>query len=150
MADKRTLLVTLETLERGMTRVKKEYLSAIAKAGYASFEKSDVVPTPAEARADVMYLVRDNDSGVFAIWALVDGNVERFGDTDVDLDGYVTRDELPDLVKAAVVQALTEDLVANDDEVAEMLDEVFGSGSAGDQIASDEEVEEMLHDVFGY
>ena len=150
MAEKRAMLVNLGTLAQAMTRTKREYLAAIAGAGYASFRKAESVPTVDEAEADVLYLVRDSTSELFGIWALIDGAVEKIGETSVNLEGYVTRDELTEAVQSAMKAALMEDLVASDDEVAEMLDEVFGSGSAGDQIASDEEVEEMLHDVFGY
>ena len=43
MAEKRAQLVTLGILEQGMTRLKREYLAAIAGAGYASFHKAETV-----------------------------------------------------------------------------------------------------------
>ena len=58
MAEKRTQLVTLGTLEQGLTRIKREYLAAIAGAGYASFRKAESVPGADEAKADVLYLVQ--------------------------------------------------------------------------------------------
>lgn len=149
MADKRTLLVTLETLERGMTRVKKEYLSAIAKAGYASFRKAESVPGADEAKADVLYLVQNKANGLYGIWALIDGAMVQVGSTAVDLEGYVTRDELDETVKTAVKQALTDDLVANDDEVDEVMAEIFGSGEDVGTVATDKEVAEMFQEIFG-
>ena len=126
MAEKRAQLVTLGILEQGMTRLKREYLAAIAGAGYASFRKAESVPGADEAKADVLYLVQDKVNGLYGIWALIDGAVVQVGSTAVELDGYVTREELDETVKAAVKQALTDDLVASDAEVSEMLTEIFG------------------------
>ena len=150
MAEKRAMLVTLGTLEQGLLRMKREYLAAIAGAGYASFRKAEAVPGADEAKADVLYLVQDKASGLYGIWALVDGAVVQVGSTAVDLDGYVTREELDESVKTAVKQALTNDLVANDDEVDEMMAEIFGgTGEDDGTVASDEEVAEMCREIFG-
>ena len=126
MAEKRAQLVTLGTLEQGLLRMKREYLAAIAGAGYASFRKAETVPGADEAKADVLYLVQDKASGLYGIWALIDGAMVQVGSTAVDLEGYVTRDELDETVQAAVKQVLTEGLVATEDGVDEVMKEVFG------------------------
>ena len=126
MAEKRAQLVNLGTLEQGLLRMKREYLAAIAGAGYASFRKAETVPGADEAKADVLYLVQDKASGLYGIWALIDGAMVQVGSTAVDLDGYVTREELDEAVQAAVKQVLTEGLVATDDEVDEVMAEIFG------------------------
>ena len=149
MAEKRTQLVTLGTLEQGLTRIKREYLAAIAGAGYASFRKAESVPGADEAKADVLYLVQDKVNGLYGIWALIDGAVVQVGSTAVELDGYVTREELDETVKAAVKQALTDDLVANDDEVDEMMAEIFGGTGEDGTIVTDEEVVEVFREIFG-
>lgn len=150
MAEKRAQLVTLGILEQGMTRLKREYLAAIAGAGYASFRRAETVPGEDEAKADVLYLVQDKVSSLYGIWALVDGAMVQVGSTAVDLDGYVTREELDETVKAAVKQALTDDLVANDDEVDEMMAEIFGgTGEDNGTVATDEEVAEVFREIFG-
>ena len=150
MAEKRTQLVTLGTLEQGLTRIKREYLAAIAGAGYASFRKAESVPGADEAKADVLYLVQDKVNGLYGIWALIDGAVVQVGSTAVELDGYVTREELDETVKAAVKQALTDDLVANDDEVDEMMAEIFGGTGEDGTIVTDEEVAEVFREIFGH
>lgn len=150
MAEKRAMLVNLGTLAQAMTRTKREYLAAIAGAGYASFRKAENVPTVDEAEADVLYLVRDSTSELFGIWTLIDGAVEKIGETSVNLEGYVTRDELTEAVQSAVKAALTEDLVASDDEVAEMIADIFGESGDDGMVATEEEVAEMFRDVFGY
>lgn len=150
MAEKRTQLVTLGTLEQGLTRMKREYLAAIAGAGYASFRKAESVLGADEAKADVLYLVQDKVNGLYGIWALIDGAVVQVGSTAVELDGYVTREELDEIVKAAVKQALTDDLVANDDEVDEMMAEIFGGTGEDGTVATDEEVAEVFREIFGH
>ena len=151
MAEKRTQLVTLGTLEQGLTRIKREYLAAIAGAGYASFRKAESVPGADEAKADVLYLVQDKASGLYGIWALIDGAMVQVGSTAVDLEGYVTRDELDETVQAAVKQVLTEGLVATDDEVDEVMAEIFGgTGEDDGTIATDEEVAEVFREIFGH
>lgn len=149
MAEKRAQLVTLGTLEQGLLRMKREYLAAIAGAGYASFRKAESVPGADEAKADVLYLVQDKVNGLYGIWALIDGAVVQVGSTAVELDGYVTREELDETVKAAVKQALTDDLVANDDEVDEMMAEIFGGTGEDGTVATDEEVAEVFREIFG-
>lgn len=150
MAEQRTQLVTLGTLEQGLLRMKREYLAAIAGAGYASFRKAESVPSPDEAKADVLYLVQDKASGLYGIWALIDGAMVQVGSTAVDLDGYVTREELEAAVQAAVKQALTEGLVATDDEVDEVMAEIFGGTGEDGAVATDEEVAEVFREIFGH
>lgn len=149
MAEKRAQLVTLSVLEQGMTRLKREYLAAIAGAGYASFRRAEAVPSPDEAKADVLYLVQDKASGLYGIWALIDGAMVQVGSTAVDLDGYVTREELDETVQAAVKQVLTEGLVATDDEVDEVMAEIFGGTGEDGTVATDEEVAEVFREIFG-
>lgn len=146
MAEKRAQLVTLGILEQGMTRLKREYLAAIAGAGYASFHKAETVPGADEAKVDVLYLVQDKASGLYGIWALIDGAMVQVGSTAVDLDGYVTREELETTVQAAVKKALTDDLVASDDEV---MAEIFGGTGEDGAVATDEEVAEVFREIFG-
>ena len=150
MAEKRAQLVTLGTLEQGLLRMKREYLAAIAGAGYASFRKAETVPGADEAKADVLYLVQDKASGLYGIWALIDGAMVQVGSTAVDLDGYVTREELDETVQAAVKQVLTEGLVATDDEVDEVMAEIFGGTGEDGTVATDEEVAEVFREIFGH
>jgi hypothetical protein len=150
MAEKRAQLVTLGTLEQGLLRMKREYLAAIAGAGYASFRKAEAVPNSDEAKADVLYLVQDKASGLYGIWALIDGAMVQVGSTAVDLDGYVTREELDETVQAAVKQVPTEGLVATDDEVDEVMAEIFGGTGEDGTVATDEEVAEVFREIFGH
>ena len=99
----------------------------------------------------MLYLVQDKASGLYGIWALIDGAMVQVGSTAVDLEGYVTRDELDETVQAAVKQVLTEGLVATDDEVDEVMAEIFGgTGEDDGTIATDEEVAEVFREIFGH
>lgn len=87
-------LVNLQHLKDTATRVKAEYLAAIAASGHASFQKVDAVPEAIDAKENVLYLVKNNESGYYDIYALVDGKMEWLDDVSIRLDGYVTDEEL--------------------------------------------------------
>ena len=108
------------------------------------------MPGADEAKVDVLYLVQDKASGLYGIWALIDGAMVQVGSTAVDLDGYVTREELDETVQAAVKQVLTEGLVATDDEVDEVMAEIFGGTGEDGTVATDEEVAEVFREIFGH
>jgi hypothetical protein len=94
MAYDTSKLASLQALKDTATRIKKEYLAAISKAGHASFQKASEVPTAEEAQENILYFVKNKKSGYYDIYALVDGTVEWLDDTTVDLEGYVTDEEL--------------------------------------------------------
>ena len=94
MAYDPTKLVSLKNLKDTATRIKTEFLAAIAASGHAIFQKADAVPTPETAQKNILYLVKNNDTGYYDIYALVDGAVEWLDDLSVDLEGYVTSEEL--------------------------------------------------------
>ena len=87
-------LVTLGSLKGAITRTKTEYLAAIAASGHAKFQKVDAVPEPSSAEENILYLVKNQSTGKFDIYALIDGAMERLDDTSVNLDGYITDEEL--------------------------------------------------------
>ena len=94
MAYDPTKLVTLKNLKDTATRIKTEYLAAIAASGHAVFQKADAIPEVEEAQENVLYLVKNEKTGHYDIYALVDGVVEWLDDVTVDLDNYVTNEEL--------------------------------------------------------
>lgn len=94
MAYDPTKLVTLKNLKDTATRIKVEYLAAIAASGHAIFQKAETVPTAEEAQENVLYLVKNEDTGHYDIYALVDGAVEWLDDVTINLDDYVTNEEL--------------------------------------------------------
>lgn len=75
---------------------------AIAKTGHASFETADHVPTPAEAKENVLYLVMNTDTGFYDIYAKVGENVVRLDDVSVNLEDYSTTEQMNDAISKAV------------------------------------------------
>lgn len=123
MAYDTSKLASLQNLKDVATRIKKEYLAAISKAGHASFQKSEAVPEVSEAQENILYLVKNAETGFYDVYALVDGAVERIDDTSVDLEGYVTDEELTAALEGlgggALYEGTKTDLTATDGSVIE-------------------------------
>ena len=138
MAYDTSKLASLQALKDTATRIKKEYLAAISKAGHASFQKAATVPTPEEAQENVLYLVKNTTTGYYDIYALVDGAVELLDDTTVSLDGYVTDEELAAALEGmgggTLYEGTKSDLSASDSSVIEAYfgDEGAPTPKAGD------------------
>ena len=83
----------------------------------ASLEEIDPA---AQDAGQYLYLVPRADAqegSGYGEYLVIDGSVEKVGDWSVDLSGYATKEEL----------AAAAPPVASDEEIAEMLDEVFGT-----------------------
>jgi len=63
--------------------------SAIASTGHASFKVADSIPTVDEAEDNVMYLVMNDKSGHYDIYAKVENEVVLIDDTVTDMDDYI-------------------------------------------------------------
>lgn len=94
MAYDENKLASVKALKDTALRVKTEYLAAISKAGHARFQKADAVPDDGSAQENILYLVLNESTGHYDVYALIDGKVELIDDTTVNLDGYVTDEEL--------------------------------------------------------
>lgn len=131
MAYDTSKLASLQALKDTATRIKKEYLAAISKAGHASFQKAESVPTAEEAQENILYFVKNTKTGFYDIYALVDGSVEWLDDTTVDLDGYVTDEELTaalaGLGGGALYEGTKSDLSASDSSI---IDAFFAADDA--------------------
>ncbi len=75
--------------------------TAIAEINHAVFEKVDSVPAVEDAVANVLYLVPNGDK--LDIYALISGEMVLIDDTDADLSGYATDEELQAAVDRIVV-----------------------------------------------
>lgn len=123
MAYDTSKLASLQALKDTATRIKKEYLAAISKAGHASFQKAEAIPTAEEAQENILYLVKNTETNHYDIYALVDGAVELLDDTTVNLDGCVTDEELATALAGlgggALYEGTKSDLSASDSSVIE-------------------------------
>lgn len=98
MADNK--FVTLEALKSTAARLQQEWLKSISKAGHARFEVAEAIPDASAAQENIMYLVMNDKTQHYDIYAKVN-------------------DEVAPLGAAAVT-------IASDDEANEMLTEIFG------------------------
>lgn len=129
---------------------------AIAETGHASFEKADSVPSASDAKDNVMYLVMNSVTNHYDIYAKVGEEVVLLDDTTVDLTGYVTKDGSKQLSDENYTNAEKEKLSdistgANKVEKSDTNGNIKIDGVEAEvvEIASDEEVAAMLEEVFG-
>lgn len=113
-------VVTLGTMKKAMTKVKKEIAVEILASGHLQQEAVDSVPEPADAVENVYYVVTNKD-GFKDIYTLIDGKMEQIDDTNINTENFVTQQQLEDAMKNSGVAGE----VATDEEVSEMLKEVF-------------------------
>lgn len=156
MAYDETKVVNVKALKDTATRIKTEYLAAISKAGHARFQKSDTVPDAGAAEENVLYLVHNDETGHYDVYALIDGVVELLDDTTVSLDGYVTDDDLAEALNGvgggAVYTGTKTDLKATDASVIEAyFTEHSGiTPKAGDMFVVVTTVDEVTYEVSTY
>lgn len=94
--------------------------TAIANSAHARFEAADKVPSAEEAQENVLYLVMNEKTGYYDIYAKVSGKVVRLDDTTVDLSNYATIEQLNAVsggIGGTVYAGTKEDLSASDDSV---------------------------------
>lgn len=84
------------------TAIAEAIQTAIAATGHASFSKVDAVPSAEEAKANVLYLVMNADTGFYDIYAKVEDEVVRLDDVSVNLDAYSTTEQM----NAAIIEAI--------------------------------------------
>ena len=113
-------VVTLGTMKKAMTKVTKEIAGEILASGHLQQEAVDSVPEPADAVENVYYVVTNKD-GFKDIYTLIDGKMEQIDDTNINTENFVTQQQLEDAMKNSGVAGE----VATDEEVSEMLKEVF-------------------------
>lgn len=113
-------VVTLGTMKKAMTKVKKEIAGEILASGHLRQEAVDSVPEPADAVENVYYVVTNKD-GFKDIYTLIDGKMEQIDDTNINTENFVTQQQFEDAMKNSGVAGE----VATDEEVSEMLKEVF-------------------------
>lgn len=75
---------------------------AISESGHAHFEKVDTVPDAGSAEANTMYLVMNDTTGHYDIYALIGENVELIDDTTVDLTAYSTTEQMNTAISDAI------------------------------------------------
>lgn len=118
MADNK--FVTLEALKSTAARLQQEWLKSISKAGHARFEVAEAIPDASAAQENIMYLVMNDKTQHYDIYAKVNDKVVLLDDTTVDLSGYATKEQLEAVsggLGGTVYDATKADLSTSDDSV---------------------------------
>lgn len=124
MAYNPDAVVTVAALKAAMNRTKNEIVEAVESSDHLRRTIVKTLPEPSEANENVQYLFKNQETGFYDIYMLIDGEVVQIDDTNVDLEGYITQEELN---QALAGLGTGSGAVATDEEVAEILDEVFGT-----------------------
>lgn len=119
-ADLEALTVRVTTAEGEITEL-RGYIEALQNAGYQTSEQIqtaiqtaiseanhltskivDVVPSDDEAEENVWYMIKNEETGHYDIYTLVNGKVEYIDDTTVDLSNYSTTEQMNAAISAAI------------------------------------------------
>ena len=78
------------------TQVSEAIAAAIAKTGHASFKKVEKLPDYAEAEDNILYLLKNEKTNHYDIYAKVEGSeqLELLDDTTTDMTGYSTTEQM--------------------------------------------------------
>ena len=89
-------------------------------AGHARFEVAEAIPDASAAQENIMYLVMNDKTQHYDIYAKVNDEVVLLDDTTVDLSGYATKEQLEAVsggLGGTVYAAAKADLSTSDDSV---------------------------------
>ena len=98
----------------------RQMLKPISKAGHARFEVAEAIPDASAAQENIMYLVMNDKTQHYDIYAKVNDEVVLLDDTTVDLSGYATKEQLEAVsggLGGTVYAATKADLSTSDDSV---------------------------------
>ena len=87
-----------QTAEQVQTAIQ----AAIAASGHAHFEEVDAVPSAEDAQENVMYLVMNDETGHYDIYAKVGDAVVLLDDTTVDLSAYAKTADVTAAIQEAI------------------------------------------------
>ena len=97
--------------------------AAIAASGHAHFEEVDSVPAAEDAEENVMYLVMNDETGHYDIYAKVGDAVVLLDDTTVDLSAYAKTADVTAAISAAIT-GLNIDQYATDTELNAAIERI--------------------------
>ncbi len=126
-ADLEALTVRVGNIEaagyQNAEQVQTAIQAAIAASGHAHFEEVDSVPAASEAKENVMYLVMNDETGHYDIYAKVGESVVLLDDTTVDLSAYAKTAEVTAAISAAIT-GLNIDQYATDTELNAAIERI--------------------------
>ena len=155
-------MTSLESLNEYTKALKQSYLKktdaetmikkAVAESGHARFEKADTLPSAETAEQNVLYLVPNAESGVMDIYAKIGEQMQKLADTNIDLSGYVLKENGKELIATEKVTKL--DGIAENATKVEMGTEagtilINGEVQKIYEVATDAEVQAVINELIG-
>ena len=126
-ADLDLLTVRVSNIEtagyQNAEQVQTAIQAAIAASGHAHFEEVDAVPAAEDAQENVMYLVMNDETGHYDIYAKVGDAVVLLDDTTVDLSAYAKTADVTAAINAAIT-GLNIDQYATDTELNAAIERI--------------------------
>lgn len=126
-ADLEALTVRVGNIEaagyQNAQQVQEAIQAAIAASGHAHFEEVETVPSADEAAENVMYLVMNDETGHYDIYAKVGDAVVLLDDTTVDLSAYAKTADVTAAISAAIT-GLNIDQYATDTELNAAIERI--------------------------
>lgn len=126
-ADLEALTVRVGNLEtagyQNAEQVQAAIQTAIAATGHARFEEVEAVPAVEDAEENVLYLVMNDETGHYDIYAKVGESVVLLDDTTVDLSAYAKTSEVTAAINAAIT-GLNIDQYATDVELNAAIERI--------------------------
>lgn len=126
-ADLEALTVRVGNIEaagyQNAQQVQEAIQAAIAASGHAHFEEVDAVPSASEAEENVMYLVMNDETGHYDIYAKVGDAVVLLDDTTVDLSAYAKTADVTAAINSAI-SGLNIDQYATDTELNAAIERI--------------------------
>lgn len=126
-ADLEALTVRVGNIEaagyQNAEQVQTAIQVAIAATGHARFEEVDAIPAVGEAEENVLYLVMNDETGHYDIYAKVGESVVLLDDTTVDLSAYAKTSEVTAAINSAIT-GLNIDQYATDTELNAAIERI--------------------------
>lgn len=151
-----TKVTKLEAFKKLAEKAKKEAdiqaKKAVAEAGHAKFEKVDTLPEAADAVENVMYLLYNDATNHYDIYAKIGENLEQLDDTTVDLDNYVQKEDGKEMItteEKTKLNGIAEGATKVEAGEKEGTILINGQEVTLYEVATDAEVEAVLNEVFG-
>lgn len=150
-ADLEALTVRVGNLEtagyQNAEQVQTAIQAAIAASGHAHFEEVDAVPSAADAEENVMYLVMNDETGHYDIYAKVGEAVVLLDDTTVDLSAYAKTADVTAAINAAIT-GLNIDQYATDTELNAAIERIAAVEAKFSDYYTAAQIDTMLADYF--
>lgn len=150
-ADLEALTVRVGNIEaagyQNAEQVQTAIQAAIAATGHAHFEEVEAVPSVEEAEDNVMYLVMNDTTGHYDIYAKVGEAVVLLDDTTVDLSAYAKTADVTAAINAAIT-GLNIDQYATDVELNAAIERIAAVEALFDSYYTKTEIDAMIANYY--